>query len=287
MNLTQQQLENIQIDYGIVYANYGELDARMLGPTRGGGVFNATKTIREIEFDGRRGKTKGAQVVDEINANLNLTHLDTSMETLALSMPYATLAADKSSITCGSASVGVIPLSAYLKNITLFCKTVSGAYKKITLYNAMSENDFSLAAAPKGEGTVAMEVYAHWDATDDTVNLFKVEDVANIGGDTTKPTVTTTPIDTAIGVVTTSNLTATFSEDINSSDINANNFILIKAGDGTIAAGSITYSAATKTATFDPTVDLSAATPYIWMIARVRDLAGNVMDPVVVNFTTA
>lgn len=184
MSLTQQQLENIQIDYGIVYVNYGETDEALLGPTRGGGTFNVTKNIREIEFDGRRGKTKGMQVVDEINAMLSVTHLNCSMETLKLAMPYATLEGDGSvtpySITCKSANVGVIPEDAYLKNITMFAKTVKGEYKKITLYNAMSENDFSFAATPKAEGTIAMEVYAHWDPTDDTKDLYKVEDVASI-----------------------------------------------------------------------------------------------------------
>lgn len=178
MPLTQQQLESIQIDYGIVFVNYGEVDQKQLGPTRGGGTFSATKNIREIEFDGRKGKTKGAQVVDEINAMLSVTHLDTTMATLALAMPYATLAGD--SITCKSSDVGVLGSESYLKNVTMFAKTVKGEYKKITLYNAMSENDFSLSAAPKAEGTIALEIYAHWDATDDTKDLFKIETVASI-----------------------------------------------------------------------------------------------------------
>lgn len=184
MAFTQQQLENIQIDYGIVYVNYGETDEALLGPTRGGGTFSVTKNIREIEFDGRRGKTKGMQVVDEINAMLSVTHLNSSMETLKLAMPYATFEGDGTTIpytiTCKSANVGVIPSTAYLKNITMFAKTVKGEYKKITLYNAMSENDFSFAAAPKAEGTIAMEVYAHWDPTNDAQDLYKIEDVNSI-----------------------------------------------------------------------------------------------------------
>lgn len=184
MKLTKQQIENIQIDYGIIYMNYGETDAAQLGPTRGGGEFSATKNIRDIEYDGRRGKTAGMQIVDEINAMLKVTLLDTSIKTLALAMPYATLAGDGSttpySLTCESANLGVVGSAAYLKNITMFAKTVKGEYKKITLYNAMAENDFTLAAAPKGEGQVALEVYAHWDATDDTKDLFSIEDVASI-----------------------------------------------------------------------------------------------------------
>lgn len=285
MPLTQQQIENIQIDYGIVYVNYGEVGERRIGPTRGGGEFTVTKNIRDIEYDGRKGKTKGMQVVDEINAMLKVTILDTSMDELALAMPYATYSGGK--ITCESSNIGVVPNSAYISNITMFAKVIGGGYKKITLYNAMAENDFTLAAVPKGEGQITLEVYAHWDVADDTANLYEIEDVGSLGDDTAKPTVTTVPLDGATGVAVDSNLTATFSEDIRQNDINTNNFMLIKVSDGSIVAGSLTYTPATKTATFDPTVDLDPGTDYIWTIARVRDLAGNMMDPVVVNFTTA
>ena len=62
----------------------------------------------------------------------------------------------------------------------MLVKTVKGEYKKITLHNALSENGLTLAAAPKAEGTIALNVYAHWDATDDTKNLFEIEDVESI-----------------------------------------------------------------------------------------------------------
>lgn len=177
MALTQQQVENIQIDHGIAYVNYGEDDQKMLGPTRGGGQFQVTKNIRDIEFDGRQGKTKGLQVVDEINAQLTVTHLDASLETLQLAMPYAKYDKTEKKITCGNDSVGIIPEEAYLKNVTMFAKVVGGGYKKITLYNAMSEADFTLTAAPKGEGEMPLEVYAHWDPMDDTQPLYEIEDV--------------------------------------------------------------------------------------------------------------
>jgi len=285
LRLTQVQIENIQIDYGLVYINYGETEERQLAPTRGGGTFTVTKNIREIEYDGRKGKTKGMQVVDEINAMLSVPLLDTSMENLALAMPWATYSDGK--LSAESGNLGVIQDSAYLSNVTLFAKVIGGGYKKITLYNAMTENDFSLAAAPKAEGVVTLEVHAHWDAEDDTADLYDIEDVESIGGDTSGPTVTTDPEDAETGVSVSTNLTATFDEDIRQGDIKTDNFTLIKASDGTEVSGTLTYSAATKTATFDPTSNLDANTDYIWIIANVRDLAGNKMAKKVVNFKTA
>jgi hypothetical protein len=283
--LTQEQIENIQIDYGIVFVNYGEAGERQLAPTRGGGTVTITKNIRDIDFDGRKGKSKGTQVIDEINAMLSVPLMDTSMDNLAMAMPWATYAADK--ISAKSTNLGIIADSAYLSNITMFAKVIGGGYKKITLYSAMSENDFSLAATPKAEGVIQLEVNAHWDPQDDTKDLYDIENIASISGDVVVPTVVTVPADAAATVVVSSDLTATFSEDIRQQDISSSNFTLIKATDGTEVAGTLTYTPATKTATFNPTENLAASTAYIWIIANVRDLAGNKVAKTVVNFATA
>jgi len=150
----------------------------------------------------------------------------------------------------------------------------------------MTENDFSLAAAPKAEGVVTLEVHAHWDAKNDDSDLYDIEDVGTISADTTGPTVTTDPADTDDDVAVSSNLTATFDEDIRQGDIKADNFTLIKASDGTEVTGTLTYSSANRTATFDPTESLAKSTDYIWIITNVRDLAGNKMAKKVVNFKT-
>src|SRR5574344_1350435 len=285
MNLTTQQIENIQIDYGLVFLNYGEVGEQQLGPTRGGGTFEVKKSIRDIEFDGRKGKTKGMQVLDELDASIKCPVLDMSLDTLSLMMPYATYANNK--ISAKSTDFGRIATGAYLKNVALLARVVGGGYKLIKLYNAMSESDFSFTAAPKEEGVVNLEISAHWDAENDTADLYSIEDVETLTNDATPPTAVTVPADAATAISVSGNLTATFSEVIRDSDINVNNFILIKANDGTVVDGSISYNPATKVATFDPTASLTAATAYIWMIARVRDAAGNVIAPKVVNFTTA
>jgi hypothetical protein len=185
MSITQAQKENIQIDYGIVYTNYGETDSAKLAPVRGGGEFAVDVKIRDIEFDGANGKTKGMQVVEEINATLKCSVLDTSIKTLALAMPYATMSGTGTVeapyiLTCKSTDVGVIGDESYLKNVTMFAKTIKGEYRKITLYNAMVEGKFGFKAVAKKEGEVELEFSGHWDATDDTKDLYKIETVASI-----------------------------------------------------------------------------------------------------------
>ena len=169
-------------------------------------------------------------MVDEIDAQLTVTHLDASLETLRLAMPYATYDETAKKLTCAGDNVGIVPEEAYLKNVTMFAKVVGGGYKKITLYNAMSEADFTLTAAPKGEGEMPLEVYAHWDPMNDTQPLYEIEDVASIAtGDIELPTViTTVPAHEADDFDVADSLTAKFSEDIQVRDINESNFTLIK-----------------------------------------------------------
>ncbi len=286
MALTDTQIENIQIDYGIVFVNYGKDDQKQLGPTRGGGEFIVTKNIRDIEFDGRKGKTKGLQVVDEIDAQLTVTHLDASLDTLKLAMPYAEKEGNK--ITCTGASIGVIPDNAYLDNITMFCKTVGGDYKKITLYNGMSEADFTLTAAPKGEGEMPLEIYAHWDATkiDSESVLYEIEDVTSIevNGDPLM-VLSTTPPNGGIDVSVDSDLVATFNTKIQPYDVNFANFKLVEAESGGVVSGTFDYDSGEKKVTFAHD-GLEGDTSYYWIIDRVRSLAGNRVSVTVVNFTT-
>ena len=82
-------------------------------------------------------------------------------------------------LTCENGAVGIVPDAAYLTNVTMFAKTAAGTYKKITLFNAMNEANFSLAA-PKSEGEIGLEISAHWDPTDDTTDLYQIEDVAGL-----------------------------------------------------------------------------------------------------------
>lgn len=179
-----EQLANIQMDYGIVYQDYGESTQRLLGPTTGGATFDANQQIRDIEFDGRNGKTKGMQHIDYIDAVLKLTSLAISNKDLEVAMPYLKKSGTGTDLTytCDSDSLGIIKNDNYMKNITVFGKLTGGGYKKITLFNAMNESPFSLGAVPKGEGKVNMEIYAHWESDDaqGLDDLFTITTVAAI-----------------------------------------------------------------------------------------------------------
>ncbi len=104
-------------------------------------------------------------------------------------MPYMTKSEDPVSsgnfvLECNSDSIGYIPATRYLKNITMFARLISGEYRMITIYNAMNEADVSFAAVQKGEAEIAFEFSAHWLVNEDDAvgidKLFRIENIASI-----------------------------------------------------------------------------------------------------------
>jgi len=102
-------------------------------------------------------------------------------------------------------------------------------------------------------------------------------DSSGSSGDTTRPTVISTiPANLATGVLLNRNITATFSEAMDPATITTTTFTLLNGI--TPIAGAVTYTAASKTATFNPTSDLAISTEYTANITiGVKDLAGNTL----------
>ena len=107
-------------------------------------------------------------------------------------------------------------------------------------------------------------------------------------GDTSPPTISTiTPPSGAKGVVVNTLITATFNEPVLPSTVTTNTFNL-QAGTASIP-GAVKLSGDGKTATFDPTSNLSPSVSYTAVFrAGVKDTAGNAMTaPKQWSFTTA
>ena len=98
-------------------------------------------------------------------------------------------------------------------------------------------------------------------------------------GDTTPPTViSTVPVNLATSVSVTSAVSATFSEAMDSTTISATTFTLRVTATSVAVIGTVTYAAATNTATFTPTAPLSPNTTYTARITTgAKDLAGNAL----------
>jgi fibronectin type 3 domain-containing protein len=102
--------------------------------------------------------------------------------------------------------------------------------------------------------------------------------------DTTPPTVTgETPAPNATNVSTTTTVTATFSEPVQSSTIS---FVLKDSANNTVAS-TVSYNSSTDTATLTPSAALANSKTYTATVSGAKDLSGNTMTaPVTWSFTT-
>ncbi|MET9022692.1 DUF4082 domain-containing protein [Actinopolymorpha sp. NPDC004070] len=102
--------------------------------------------------------------------------------------------------------------------------------------------------------------------------------------DTTPPTITSrTPAAGASNVSTGTIVTATFSEPVQDSTAR----IGLAQANGTTVAGTTSYNATTRTATFTPGAPLGNSTSYTATVSGAKDVAGNTMSQDSWTFTTA
>ncbi|HEU5098809.1 MAG TPA: Ig-like domain-containing protein [Roseiflexaceae bacterium] len=118
---------------------------------------------------------------------------------------------------------------------------------------------------------------------------FYLHNVLELGSpppDTAPPLVTDkTPAAGAANIAVAANVSATFSEAV--SGVSASSFTLTPAG-GSAVAAAVTYDPTSRTATLNPSVDLSYNTTYTAQLAgSIVDGAGNPLAPISWSFTTA
>jgi hypothetical protein len=106
--------------------------------------------------------------------------------------------------------------------------------------------------------------------------------------DLSTPTViSTSPAANAVNVPVNSTITATFSKAMDPTTITAGTFLVKTTVGGVSVLGSVTYNAATNSATFTPTSPLASQTAYTVTVTGVKDTFGTPMAAAVIwTFST-
>ena len=175
-NLESRQIESIWLDAALVYGDYGYDTQEMVGITRGGVEFGVVENVRQIEYDGRRGRTKGMEVVDQIDAYAKFKTLELTNDNLFASVGAAEVGENGA---ISNTNGGVIPVTRYRKNITIFgVVNKTGVFKKITLNNATACNNggLTLSTADKSEAELELTFNASWNPLDITEKLYIIEE---------------------------------------------------------------------------------------------------------------
>ncbi|WP_197446257.1 DUF4082 domain-containing protein [Tautonia plasticadhaerens] len=106
---------------------------------------------------------------------------------------------------------------------------------------------------------------------------------ATYTADTTAPTVVaTSPPNGAFNIIADASVTATFSEPVTAATI----ALTLRDAGGVAVPATVTYDAATRTATLDPTSPLASGTTYTATLSGATDAAGNAIAPISWSFAT-
>jgi hypothetical protein len=168
--ITEETLQNLILDAGVVYLNYGESEERILGATEGGNTFTVEREIREMPFDGLKGKTKGARRIIREDAKLTVNLKELSAENIALALAGA-VAVDFPESTSTHKEIrssGKIIDTDYTDNVALVA-TISGSDIPVVILveNALSDGNFEIGAVDKDEAVIPVEFSAHYDPEDE------------------------------------------------------------------------------------------------------------------------
>jgi hypothetical protein len=167
--ITQETVENLIMDAGVVYLNYGTVGERILGATEGGNSFSVVREIRQIPVDGARGKVKGMSRLTKEDASLKVNLKEMSAANIMLAIAGATKS-DFPAVTPTHDEIrssGKISDTDYQDNVALVA-TVSGSTEPVViiLENALSDGNFDIGAKDKDEAVVPVEFSAHYDPAD-------------------------------------------------------------------------------------------------------------------------
>jgi methionine-rich copper-binding protein CopC len=207
---------------------------------------------------------------------------DTTKPTLTDKQPAsgATGVATSTDVTATfSEPVSSSSITMTLKDSNNTAVTGSKAYD-----SASRKATFTPSSTLKDSETYTASVSGATDAAGNTMDpvSWSFTTAAAPPPDTTPPTITAgTPASGATGVSTSTTVTATFSEAVQSNTIN-----MTLSGSGSVS-GNLDYDSASHKATFTPSAALTASTTYTVNVSGAKDLAGNTMSPVNWSFTTA
>ncbi len=166
--VTSNTPDRIVVDAGAVY--YKATDdwsvaapGTLLGATRGGNVFEVNRTIKDMQPDGAKGKVKGFQRLETVEATLTVNLIEITEDNILKALP-------------GSAAVAHVITGAeiddsdYIANVVLVGTVTGfdGTTKPIILKlkNCLAEGPLTLNLSPKEEAVLQIKFTAHFSNSD-------------------------------------------------------------------------------------------------------------------------
>lgn len=264
----------------------------------GGRVFAAIKTSFTsaaqplIQLLALNGTTWSANTIATVAEcpNRVIVLIDESTQMLRTFATYPKPSGTTNAGVCTSSGGAIYEKSTPLANISFSTAKTARIVDADQYVHNVTSTKQNLNSLARGTASSGLLLLADVNATSRYWHFYDPSGGSD-GGDTTAPVVTgTSPADGATGVAVSADVTATFSEAMDTSTVGSGTFTL-ESGTGAVAA-SVTLNSAGNVATLNPGSDLAAGTVYTATIeggsTGVKDAAGNALaSDKTWTFTTA
>ena len=164
--------DRMLLDAGAFFANYdpathtyasAKKAGKCLGVTIKGGEFSAKPTLRRLEFDGVKTRTKGDTVVDGWEVYIKATLAEMTTQNFIYGLGIADKGTDEKVVGYDVITGRDVILDGdYIKNITwVGCLLGEDKPCIIQVFNGFNENGLTLAIADKDNGKVEAQFYGN------------------------------------------------------------------------------------------------------------------------------
>jgi len=212
------------------------------------------------------------------SSDVQVDFITAAADTTAPGISFRSPAAGATGVASNASVVVIFTESVDPSTVTAarFTLTGAGAVAGTVRYDAANATATFIPSAPlafSASYTVALSGIT--DLSGNPLNTSWTF-TTGVAPDTTPPSVTAvSPASGATGVVSSTPLHVTFSEDVDGTSLSGIRLLDVAAG--TQVAGTLAYNATTRVATFMPTVLLGSLRTYEVNVTTVKDLAGNAM----------
>ena len=163
---------NILLGEGAVYYNYGLTGEVVVGATRGGGSFEVEREIKEIEYDGSYGPTKGLRRKTRSVPRLTLNFLE--IKTATLTKFYGGLKSTDQTTYEEITEKEDIESGDYIDNVAFVGVTKDGKPVVILVENALGDGNIEMALQDKEEVVSEVQYTGHYDPQTPKVSPWKI-----------------------------------------------------------------------------------------------------------------
>lgn len=143
-----------------------EAGTDILGATRGGGSFQCTPEVRNIEADGKRYEFKGSTIFDSWTVMLTATLLEVNADNMRRVLASADVEDTATTKKTVKIRTSIDATKDYIENLTWVGDTSEGLVL-ISLKNALNTSGLNFTFTDKGESTMPVEFHAHQESVQD------------------------------------------------------------------------------------------------------------------------